>query len=88
MVILVTSTSVLVNLRALNETLHDGERTCICYDQSQNMLKRNRMSQFFKTRPQYHNRTMKIPQKTGYAWLRHVTMHSAPAPKCLALLPY
>jgi hypothetical protein len=62
----VTSTSFLVNMRALNETLLDGERTCICFDQRQNMLKRKRMSPFFKTRPQYHTRTMKIPQKSGY----------------------
>jgi hypothetical protein len=59
----VTSTSFLVNLLALNEKLLDGERTCtsIRNDQRQNMLKHNRMSQFFKTRPQYHTRTMKIP---------------------------
>jgi len=40
-----------VNLRALNETLLDGERTCICYDQRQNMLKRNRISPFLKHAP-------------------------------------
>jgi len=36
-----------VDLRTLNEMLLDGERTCICYDQRQNMLKRKRMSPFF-----------------------------------------
>ena len=46
----VTSTSSLVNLHALKEILVDCERTCICYER-QNMLKRNRMTRFFKTRP-------------------------------------
>jgi hypothetical protein len=60
----VTSTSSLVNLHALKEILVDCERTCICYEQRQNVLKRNRMTRFFKTRPQLHTRKMKIPQKT------------------------
>lgn len=73
-VICVTSTSFLVNLRALNEKLLDCERKCICYDQRQNMLKRNWMSPFFKIRPQFHARTMKTPRKLGirdcFTWHR------------------
>lgn len=50
-IIRVSSTSFLVNLCSLNETLLDGERTCICYDQRQYMLNLIECRHFLKHAP-------------------------------------